>query len=107
MDLAQLYGERNPILMHHASANTTECVLNNVNTYRLQLTDTDSILKQLFLYIQMKVLNIKHCIKPKFEFYKKTNHPISSNSHPLATANKAIHSLKIGGGGGYGERINI
>ena len=29
----------------------------------------------------------------------KTNQPISSNSHPLATANKAIHSLKIGGGG--------
>ena len=29
----------------------------------------------------------------------KTNHPISSNSHPSATANKAIHSLKIGKGG--------
>ena len=28
----------------------------------------------------------------------KTNHPISSNSHPSATANKAIHSLKMGGG---------
>ena len=27
----------------------------------------------------------------------KTNHPISSNSYPSATANKAIHSLKIGG----------
>ena len=27
----------------------------------------------------------------------KTNHQISSNSHPSATANKAIHSLKIGG----------
>ena len=27
----------------------------------------------------------------------KTNHPISSNSHPLATANKAIHCLKWGG----------
>ena len=27
----------------------------------------------------------------------KTNHPISSNSHPSATANKAIHSLKIWG----------
>ena len=30
---------------------------------------------------------------------KKTNHPISNNSHPSATSNKAIHSLKIGGGG--------
>ena len=30
-----------------------------------------------------------------FVFSKnKTNHPISSNSHPSATANKAIHSLK-------------
>ena len=27
----------------------------------------------------------------------ETNNPISSNGHPLATANKAIHSLKIGG----------
>ena len=30
----------------------------------------------------------------------KTNHPISSNSHPSAAANKAIHSFKIEGGGG-------
>ena len=29
----------------------------------------------------------------------KTNHPISSDSHPSATANKAIHRLKIGVGG--------
>ena len=28
----------------------------------------------------------------------KTNHQISNNSHPSATANKAILSLKIGGG---------
>ena len=28
----------------------------------------------------------------------KTNHPISSNSHPSATGNKAIHILKIGEG---------
>ena len=28
----------------------------------------------------------------------KTNHPISSNRHPSATANKAIHWLKWGGG---------
>ena len=27
----------------------------------------------------------------------KTNHPISSNNHPSASANKAIYSLKIGG----------
>ena len=31
-------------------------------------------------------------------YMNKTNHPISSNSHPLATANKAIHSLKRGRG---------
>ena len=27
----------------------------------------------------------------------KTNHPISSNSHPSVTVNKATHSLKRGG----------
>ena len=34
----------------------------------------------------------------------KTNHPISSNSHPSATANKAIHDLIIGGGGLQNQR---
>ena len=29
--------------------------------------------------------------------HNKTNQPISSNNHPSATANKATHSLKIGG----------
>ena len=29
----------------------------------------------------------------------KTNNPISSNSHPSATANKEIHILEKGGGG--------
>ena len=36
---------------------------------------------------------------PRVFLKNKTNHPISSNSHPSATANKAKHSLKIGGGG--------
>ena len=36
------------------------------------------------------------CYMPK----NKTNHPISSNSHPSASTNKAIHDLKWGGGGG-------
>ena len=31
-------------------------------------------------------------------FKNKTNHPISSNSHLSATANKVIRSLKRGGG---------
>ena len=35
-----------------------------------------------------------------FKHKNKTNHPISSNSQPSATANKAIHSLKKMGGGG-------
>ena len=34
----------------------------------------------------------------------KTNYPISSNSHPSATANKAIYSLKIGGGVSQNQR---
>ena len=35
----------------------------------------------------------------KYEHKNQTKHPISSNSHPSAPANKAIHNLKIGGGG--------
>ena len=31
--------------------------------------------------------------------WTRQDHPISSNSHPLATANIAIHCLKWGGGG--------
>ena len=42
-----------------------------------------------------------------FNSLNKTNHPISSNSHHSATANKAIHSLKIEGGGGYKTKGNI
>ena len=33
-------------------------------------------------------------ISSSFSCENKTNYPISSNSHPSATANKAIHSLK-------------
>ena len=33
----------------------------------------------------------------KSKVKNRTNHPISSNSHPSATENKAIHSLKRGG----------
>ena len=40
-----------------------------------------------------KVIDLSVCRE------NKTNHPISSNSHTSATADKAIHSLKIGGGG--------
>ena len=31
-------------------------------------------------------------------YMNKTNHPISSNSHPSATANKATHNIKVGRG---------
>ena len=42
----------------------------------------------------------------KFQKNKnKTNHPISRNSHPSATANKAIYSLK--GAGVYEINGNI
>ena len=34
----------------------------------------------------------------------KTNHPISSNSYPSATAKLAIFSLKIGGGGVHNQQ---
>ena len=39
----------------------------------------------------------RYYLIPVKELYKnKTNHPISSNSHPSATANIAIHCLKRG-----------
>ena len=34
---------------------------------------------------------------PILLYENNTNHPMSSNSQPSATANKAMHSLKIGG----------
>ena len=37
------------------------------------------------------------CLNSSLISKNKTNNQISSNSHPSATANKAIHSLKIGG----------
>ena len=39
-----------------------------------------------------------------FNYMNKTNHPISSNSHPLATTNKAIRSLNRGEGDGGGYK---
>ena len=69
------------------------------------------------LYLHQSVLDITTCIKKyrlrvcgigfvevrkgqiqKSQLKNKTNLPTSSNSHPSATANKAIHSLKIEGG---------
>ena len=43
-----------------------------------------------------------HEVLRKFVSKNKTNHPISSINLPLATANKAIHCIKWGGGGGWG-----
>ena len=40
-----------------------------------------------------------HEVLRKFVSKNKTNHPISSINLPLATANKAIHCIKRGGGG--------
>ena len=37
----------------------------------------------------------------------KTNHPIVSNSHPSATANKAIHCSNEGGGGVKNQREHL
>ena len=50
--------------------------------------------------------NRQHCLNCwcfkkiwTFKYMNKTNHLISSNSHPSAAANKAIHCLKWGRGG--------
>ena len=40
------------------------------------------------------LISLCHCLR------NKANHPILSNSHPSATANKATHSLNIWVGGG-------
>ena len=47
----------------------------------------------LFLYNIFLICDLLH---PNLILKNKTNHPISSNSHPSATANKAIHCLKWG-----------
>ena len=53
---------------------------------------------------ERKMMNLFHPIVSYYRIFtqqskrkNKPNHPISSNSHPLATANKAIQNLKIGG----------
>ena len=47
------------------------------------------------LYLNNVILSI--CALLQLLSKNKTNHPISSNSHPSATANNARHSLKIVG----------
>ena len=46
----------------------------------------------------MHVINKCKMFMLEFEDKNKTNHEISSNSHPSATAIKVIQSLKRGGG---------
>ena len=47
-----------------------------------------------------QISTVMSCILTLFHPKNQTNNPISSNSHPTATANEAIHNLKWGGGGG-------
>ena len=47
----------------------------------------------------------KYTVFCTFSYMNKTNHPISSNSHPSATTKEAIFSLQIGGG--YKTNRNI
>ena len=50
-----------------------------------------------FLFFKYSILEFPwHGLCQRYK--NKTNHPISSNSHPSATAKWAIFSLKIGGG---------
>ena len=49
---------------------------------------------------------ISTILQPTSKYNNKTNHLVSSNSHPSATANKAIHCLKgWNGGRGGGARV--
>ena len=48
---------------------------------------------------QMFAKQMELCLFDQGFIQNKTNHPISSYSHPSATAYKTIHCLKWGGGG--------
>ena len=48
----------------------------------------------VWAYVSTKVTN---CTTQEHNILKKTYYPISSNSYPSATANKAIYCLKWGG----------
>ena len=73
-------------------SNSSHCsttILSNHITYALT-----AVKDQVIKYGETAFSNSKN----------KTNHPISSNIHPSATANKAIHSLKREGGGAQHQR---
>ena len=81
---------------------------NNREVFRL----CGQTLITLLVIVLYSVLIMKQLIPVTYSFSlilgtnkNNTNHPISSNSHPSATANKAIHSLKIGMG--YKTNRNI
>ena len=72
---------QNGIIYHE-----TPCI---ITTYKIVITR----LSRNYMY---DTLNSNYSL-PGILCGNKTNHPISSNSHPSATANIAIHFLKIGG----------
>ena len=50
-------------------------------------------------HVHLKHPRFEHGVEIMTNLAKnKTNNPILRNSHPSTTANKAIHSLKIGAG---------
>ena len=60
-----------------------------VNAYYVVIEDFTTI----YNFLEMTLSPMIYIINDK----NKTNHPISSNSHPSATANIAIHCHKRGG----------
>ena len=59
---------------------------NNNNKYMLD------DLCNVYMYYILSYLFYRVVFK-RFEYYNKTNHPISNNSHQSATVNEAIHSF--------------
>ena len=87
--------------------------LSNCRLYQFSVTNSSYPIKTLltpciqlrchFAILMTKSINLYPqrllvALNRNNPMYKnKTNHPISSNSHPSATANKAKYTLKIGG----------
>ena len=63
----------------------------------LVLDNTKRLVSVDLIEKKNKVIFKTPLLKYPYSITNKTNHPILSNNHPSATANKATHSLKRGG----------
>ena len=77
----------------------TENIVYHLSDIMVNINATKRILSQLQFCTENIVYHLSDIMVKN-----KTNHPISSNSHPFATTNKAIHFFKWGGGGLQNQR---